>query len=140
MWCILGVRHAREELENMKDPRKDSLCVMFDLGELMARVENDRELLRDLLMISKEELPKHLQALREAVMSGDGSNVASVAHTLKGMLANLSANPAAELAARLERMGRSQQNSGLQEVLVSLERDVLTLLRELDACMAGASS
>ncbi|HET8921718.1 MAG TPA: Hpt domain-containing protein [Candidatus Acidoferrum sp.] len=124
----------------MKDPQKDSPRVTFDLGELMARVENDRELLRDLLMISKEELPKHLQALREAVMSGDGSNVASVAHTFKGMLANLSANHAAEVAAQLERMGRNRQNSGFEEVLVTLERDVLTLLRELNACMAGVSS
>jgi HPt (histidine-containing phosphotransfer) domain-containing protein len=112
---------------------------MFDLGDLMTRVENDRELLRDLLMISKEELPKHLQALREAVISGDGNNVASAAHTLRGMLANLSANHATESAARLERLGRAGEKAGYDEAMAAFERDVQSLLRELDTCMAGVS-
>ena len=49
---------------------KDSPNSTFDPEELLARVENDRELLQDLLMIFKEEFPGHLQALREAVESG----------------------------------------------------------------------
>lgn len=123
----------------MKEPQKDSPEAALDMTELLARVENDRELLRDLLMISKEELPKHLQDLREAVKSGDGKRVASVAHTLKGMLANLSANHAAEVAARLERMGGSGQNSGFEEELHNFERDAMSVLRELDTCMVGVS-
>jgi two-component system sensor histidine kinase/response regulator len=135
----LGKRASQEEMKNMNEPQKDSPLATLDLTELLARVENDRELLRDLLMISKAELPKHLQALREAVESGDGNRAALVAHTLKGMLANLSANRAAEAAARLERMGRSGQMSGIEEAFVTFERYVGSVLRELDSCMAGVS-
>ncbi len=123
----------------MKEPRKQLAPVTLDLAELMARVENDQELLRDLLMISKEELPKHLQALREAVQSGDGTRVASAAHMLKGMLANLAANHATESAAGLERLGRSGEKAGFEGALVAFERDVQSLLRELDDCMTGVN-
>ena len=54
----------------MKDTDKDSPNSTFDPEELLARVENDHELLQDLLVIFKEEFPGHLQALREAVESG----------------------------------------------------------------------
>src|SRR5260370_39545101 len=67
---------------------------MFDLAELLARVENGRELMRDLLLIFKQEFPRHLQALRDAVASMNGGRVAAGAHSLKGMLSNLAAGPA----------------------------------------------
>jgi len=47
----------------------------FDHAELLARVDNDRELLHELPRIFKEEYPRHLQALREAVDSGDAKLV-----------------------------------------------------------------
>src|SRR5207245_236748 len=78
---------------------------LIDFAELSARVEDDRELMRDLLLIFKEEFPRHLQTLRLAVDSLDGEKVAAEAHTLKGMLSNLAAGPAAGAAARLEQLG-----------------------------------
>jgi two-component system sensor histidine kinase/response regulator len=74
---------------------------MFDLAELLARVENDRELMRELLLIFKEEFPRRLHDLRDAVDSQDAEKVAAEAHTMKGMLSNLAAIAAAGAAARL---------------------------------------
>ena len=120
----------------MKELEKDSSNLTFDHGELLARVGNDRELLHDLLTIFKDEFPRHLQALREAVISGDGKFVAVAAHTLKGMLLNLAAGQAAAAAGRLEQMGFSGEASGFQEAFLAFERDAMTLLPRLDACMA----
>ena len=75
----------------MNETEKNSSNLTFDHGELLARVDNDRELLQDLLTIFKEEFPRHLQALHEAVDSGDGKLVAIAAHTMKGMLLNMAA-------------------------------------------------
>jgi len=47
----------------------------IDLVELLARVENDRELMRELLLIFKEEFPRHVHALRLAVDSSDGERL-----------------------------------------------------------------
>ncbi len=120
----------------MKELEKVSSNLTFDHGELLARVDNDRELLHDLLTIFKEEFPRHLQALREAVDSGDGKRVAVAAHGLKGMLLNVAAGQAAAAAGRLEQMGCRGEASGFQKAFLAFERDAMTLLPQLDACMA----
>src|SRR5260370_17087034 len=89
----------------MKKLEKVSSNLTFDLGELLARVGNDRELLHDLLTIFKEEFPRYLQALREAVHSGDGKLVAAAAPGLKGMLLNIAVCPAAAPAGRPTHLG-----------------------------------
>lgn len=109
---------------------------IMDLAELLERVENDRELVRDLLLIFKEEFPVRLRALRDAVDSKDGKRVAIEAHTIKGMLSNLAAASAAGAAARLEQLGRKQEVSEFQAACASFESLSKELLLELDTCMA----
>jgi two-component system, sensor histidine kinase and response regulator len=109
---------------------------IMDLTELLERVENDRELIRDLLLIFKQEFPRHLRSLRDAVDSMDGKKVAAEAHTMKGMLSNLAASSAASAAARLEQLGRNQEVSEFQEACASFEDLSKELLLQLDTCMA----
>ena len=103
---------------------------------MLERVENDRELVRDLLLIFKQEFPRHLRALRDGVDSMDGNKVAAEAHTMKGMLSNLAAGSAAGAAARLEQLGRNQEVSEFQEACDSFEDLSKELMLELDTCMA----
>ncbi len=56
---------------------------LIDLEELLERTENDRELMRDLLEIFKEEFPQRFQALHQAVQSLNATDVAMEAHALK---------------------------------------------------------
>src|SRR2546426_9029649 len=102
--------------------------LIFDREELLARVENDRELLRDLFTIFKEEFPRQLRALREAEDAKDGDRVATAAHTLRGMLSNLAASRAAVAAAPLEQMGRKKEILCFQEAFGVLENDANQLL------------
>jgi two-component system sensor histidine kinase/response regulator len=112
---------------------------IIDLTELLARVEDDRELMRDLLVIFREEFPRHLQALRDAVNSMDGEKVAAMAHALRGMLSNLAANPAAAAAARLEQLGRNREASQFPQAFASFEEIGKELLLQLEVCMAEVS-
>ena len=89
-----------QTVDKVDNVDKNFPLLTFDHEELLERVENDRELLRDLLLIFKEEFPRHLLVLREAVESRDGNRVTGAAHALKGMLLNLSATRAAATAAR----------------------------------------
>jgi HPt (histidine-containing phosphotransfer) domain-containing protein len=106
---------------------------LIDLAELLARVENDRELMRDLLLIFKEEFPKCQQALHDAVKSLDAKRVASEAHTLKGMLSNLAAHEVAGSAARLEQLGRSGETSEFVEGLATFDKLAKELLQQVDS-------
>jgi HPt (histidine-containing phosphotransfer) domain-containing protein len=109
---------------------------LIDFAELLARVENDRELMRDLLLIFKEEFPRCHRALHDAVDSLDAKRVASEAHTLKGMLSNLAAREPASAAASLEQLGRSCEASEFVAALAAFDRLAKELLLQLDSCVA----
>jgi HPt (histidine-containing phosphotransfer) domain-containing protein len=112
----------------------------INLQELLARVENDRDLLCDLLTIFKHEFPSHLKALENAVARKDPAETASVSHTLKGMLANLSVTKAAASAARLEQIARAGETASFEEAFAVLVQDVHGLLPAMERYMAEARS
>jgi PAS domain S-box-containing protein len=121
-------------LENpAMDKSNDSASVPgVNFAELLARVENDRELLRDLLLIFKEEFPRHFQALQEAVSRGDSVQVAAVSHTLKGMLSNMAATRAAACAAALEQIAHAKNTPSFAKALVAFEHETLRLVPEME--------
>lgn len=104
---------------------------VWNLQELLARVDNDLELVRDLLAIFHEDSPEHISSLGRAVAAGDLSSVAAVAHSLKGMLSNLSALRASAAVARLERMARNGEKEGLTEAFKAFQREMNSLTQEL---------
>jgi HPt (histidine-containing phosphotransfer) domain-containing protein len=116
----------------MIQPDDLSPDLSVNLPDLLTRVDNDHELLRELLRIFKEEFPCLLQSLQEAVVRGDMKKVEVKAHTIRGMLANVSFARAAASAACLERMGQQCVAQGLPEELASLEQEASLALAELD--------
>jgi len=120
----------------MEQSGQERLHLIFDCGELFERVDNDCELLRDIIGIFKQEFPRLLQTLEEAVQAQDTKRVAIAAHTLKGMLSNLAASQPAATAARLEQLGRQGDSSGLEGAFAAFKGDTSELLPLLEACMA----
>ena len=108
----------------------------INLAELLVRVDNDRDLLRDLLSIFKEEFPSYLRSLQQAVARTDATEIARVSHALKGMFANLAALKAAASASRLEQLARSGETPSLKTAFAEFERDLHGLLPEIDAYLA----
>ncbi len=100
--------------------------------ELAARVEGDRDLLHDLIDIFRENCPKQLGALREAVASNDAKEIAAASHALKGMLANLAGRRASAAAARLEQSARRGELEKAREGLVGLGREIARLAAALE--------
>jgi|SRR6266436_988597 HPt (histidine-containing phosphotransfer) domain-containing protein len=111
---------------------------IVNVAELLARVDNDAKLLRELIAIFKIDFPRHLFALREAIGQGNLKNVQKSGHTLRGMLSNLGATRAAAAAARLEQLGDSSDGNVLKSALALFETEVTGLLPELEACVAKA--
>jgi HPt (histidine-containing phosphotransfer) domain-containing protein len=120
----------------MEKVRNHSQRSRVDLPELLNRVDNDRELLHDLLTIFKEEFPRHLQALHDAVTSQDMTQTRVVSHTLKGMLSNLAVTGAATAAAQLEQLAHDGAKASLQEAFTAFELQVQGLLPEMETHMA----
>jgi len=109
---------------------------VWNLAELLERVDNDQELLRDLVNIFKEEFPRTMRLLESAIAVADLKNVARLSHTLKGMLSSLGGVRTAAAAAKIEVMASAGESASLKSVFDTLEREGASLLPELDAYMA----
>jgi HPt (histidine-containing phosphotransfer) domain-containing protein len=135
---------ARTESSNegyMMQPEELSPDPVLNLSELLARVDNDCELLREVIGICKVEIPRHLSLLRDAVAQADVKNIEKSGHTLKGMLSQLAATRAAAAAGRLEQLGRSgDTTTSLRSAVALFESEVARLMTELEAYMASIHS
>lgn len=120
----------------MENSTQPSQRPNIDFPELLARVDNDRELLIDLMGIFKEDFPRHMKELAEVVASRDLKKIAVVSHTLKGMLANLAVIHAAAAASKLEQLSRDGAEATLAEAFAAFELEVQGLLPEMEAYMS----
>lgn len=108
-----------------------------DMTELNARVDNDRELLVELLTLFQNEFPRLREALHAAVDAGNLNEVEEVAHTLKGMLANLAIKLPSQLAASIEFAARAGDAQEVQKALAKFDREEAGLLAAVESLIAG---
>jgi len=131
--CVVIAQQADKGGETMGKTRDMSEGSSINFPELLSRVDNDRELLLDLFAIFKDDFPRRLQALQDAVSRDDMKRIATVSHTLKGMLLNLAVTRAAKGAAQLEELAHSGENSSVRKALAAFEMEVRGLLPEMEA-------
>ena len=120
----------------MNNQKQSPSQSVWNHAELLERVDNDQELLRDLLNIFKEDFPRTMQSLESAVAVPDLKSDARLSHTLKGMLSSLGGMRAAAAASRLEELASAGEAASLKDAFVALEREAASLLPEFNAYMA----
>jgi HPt (histidine-containing phosphotransfer) domain-containing protein len=121
----------------MHPSRDNSANLVWNLAELLSRVDNDQELLADLLAIFKVEFPRNLQALEAAVAGADLKKTAALSHTLKGMLSNLACTRSAAAVSRLESLASVGDGTSLLDALQQFKQEAARLVPEVEAYMAG---
>jgi CheY-like chemotaxis protein len=105
----------------------------MDFDQALAEFENDRELLEEVLDEFLDNVRRQIDILRQALDAGDAERVRREAHAIKGGAANLTANALAEVARRLEDLGRSGVLDGGGEVLAQLAVEHV----RLENCVTG---
>jgi two-component system, sensor histidine kinase and response regulator len=88
--------------------------LVFDPQEALARVEGDRLLLAEVLSMLKADAPRMIQAISAAIASQDLQGARREAHTLKGALSNLGAQPMVEALRTLESAIVSSDTTAVQ--------------------------
>jgi len=119
---------ARETL-----PRTILPQCQWNRTELLERLEGDLELLRELLSLFRENALASLANSRVALAHSDSRELSRSAHTMKGMLRNLSMNAPADIAAALEISADQQRIVEAGELLTQLEISVAGILLEVEA-------
>ena len=120
----------------MSEKEQDHSEPIWNVDEFLERIDNDQVLLRELLIIFKEDFPRTMRSLESAVTAQDLKSCARLSHTLKGMLSSPGAIRATAAAAKLEVLSSAGETASLQSALKALESEAESLLPELDAYVA----
>ena len=95
----------------------------------------DDEFLAELIDLFLNDTPTQLQALRNAVGTGDAEGVAAAAHRLKGSSGNMGAESLSALCLHVEKSSSGNQLEGLPQLVEEVGeefaqvREILTNLR-----------
>lgn len=100
---------------------------------LMERFRQDRALLGKIRDLFIADLPAVRTRLNEALADGRSADVAAAAHTLKGMIVNFEAGPAAFLATAIKTNAEAGN-------LIAAGRDALKLDLELERLIAALNA
>jgi PAS domain S-box-containing protein len=105
----------------------------FDRQSLLKAFDHDWNLFSELVGIFGKDYPQMLVAMREALSAGDAQTLSRTAHSLKGMLRNFQADPAADTALEIEKKAKEKQLQGLEQLIDKLENQVTEVDRQLQA-------
>jgi CheY-like chemotaxis protein/HPt (histidine-containing phosphotransfer) domain-containing protein len=88
----------------------------FDPKALLSAFDNDPDFLDEVVGMFLSDYPDMLAQINGAIETLDASALERSAHALKGMLGNFRADHAADMALRLEEMGRNNQLADAQQL------------------------
>jgi len=111
-----------------EETRKDGV---IDGAALLAGVDGNRRLLREIIRLFLADCPRRLAGIKEAVRRGDTEALRIEAHTLKGSVGNFAAKQAFAAAQRLEIMGRDGDLTNACEARMALESELARLTEGL---------
>jgi HPt (histidine-containing phosphotransfer) domain-containing protein len=83
-----------------------NMLISLNMDNVLESLGGDQELLREVLGILLDELPKHMASLRQAIASGNAEAIEHLAHSIKGELGYLSLSEVSRNASDLEASGR----------------------------------
>ena len=108
----------------------DSLHVL-DSDSLMNRIDGNLHLLERLIGIFADSSSRYIDEISSALDASNADAVATTAHTLKGAVANLGGNRAAERARQLEFAGRENKLGDAGELLSHVVSEIAAFELEL---------
>jgi PAS domain S-box-containing protein len=103
----------------------------IDHTALLAGVDGNRRLLRELVRLFLADCPRRLAEIKEAIRRGDAGALGRAAHALKGSVGNFAAKNAFAAAQRLEIMSRDIDLDNVGKACVTLESELALLSEEL---------
>ena len=103
----------------------DTAPVNFDAA--LSRFDGDREFMMEMFKEYKDHLPARLDEIHAALQDGDISRLGRIAHNLKGISLNFSADAVAEIALRLEEIGKREDLTDAPGLVSQLDAEVRRL-------------
>jgi signal transduction histidine kinase/CheY-like chemotaxis protein/HPt (histidine-containing phosphotransfer) domain-containing protein len=120
-----------QPLETLQEETVAVELQIFDELEMLERLGNNPELLQEIMKMALDDFPLRLELLREALKTGDRMSMKRVAHTIKGMAANLAAPRLQQTAGQLENQTAETAFERLQVVAAAVEEQITELMERI---------
>ena len=120
-------------------PPAEVVVEQFNLATLLASMGGDRQLLDGILAAFDSQSTSLLRELHEAISLRDGERVTRTAHSLKGILASLTAGTAAATAEKVEQRGSQGDFDAAGKACIALVKEVSSLQMLLAGFRDGLS-
>jgi CheY-like chemotaxis protein len=114
-----GDSHA----SNAVSPASSQQEQAIDVATLLARVENDMDLMAEMIQLFLDSSPRLLEEINGGVNRGDCQTIERAAHALKGAMQSIGAAPAARAALHLEESGRCNHLEDVDVALAELKNE-----------------
>jgi CheY-like chemotaxis protein len=111
-----GARVAGDRLET-------GTRFLYSREELLSQCDGDKELMSELVSIFRDNTPKIVEAIGEAVEKRQAPALATQSHKLLSSMGAFGADHARTLALRLEKHGQQNDFDGAKERFTELERE-----------------
>lgn len=103
----------------------------FDPEGLLDRLGGDRDLYARIIDLFLANVPQRVQHLKDAMTSGNASQIHLEAHALKGAAANMAAGTLQNIFEQIEHAGRSQDLDRVRSLLGPMEQELDRLMQAL---------
>jgi HPt (histidine-containing phosphotransfer) domain-containing protein len=125
----------RRDFTSDDQPRHDAPTdvVLWSPAAMTERLGGDEALARQLVVLFLGEYEKLLANLRRSVAAGSADEVRRAAHATKGCIANFIDGGPQETAYRIEQLGASGELAMAPALVAQLEREVATLVEQMQA-------
>jgi two-component system, sensor histidine kinase and response regulator len=98
-------------------------AVPVDFDSALCHFDDNRDFMLELFKQYKDQLPERMVEIQEAVREGDANRLTRLAHNLKGLSLNFSANTLAQFALGLEEIGRQNDLTQAAVIFRQLEAE-----------------
>ena len=99
----------------------------FDRAAALARLDDDKSLLRELTSMFLNRYPTMVESIQAAITERDGSQLHKVAHLLEGSLATFFAEAAVTVARALAESGKTKNWTAAEPQFVLLNMELARL-------------
>jgi two-component system sensor histidine kinase/response regulator len=106
---------------------------VIDHAAAIERLGGDEELFAELVGLFREEGPRMIREIRQAIADGDPTGIQRTSHGLKGAVGYLGGTRATEAAQRLELIGASKDLFSAPGAFLHLEEEIERLLSAFEA-------
>jgi len=120
-----------------EEPKPTQQDIIWDQQDALQRMRGNHESLKMLATLFLQDMPRILSDLEQAIDTKSYDNVKSVAHTLKGVAANVSGHSLSTLAAQIEAASAQCDGQSLFTLLPLLKQNFATLESYLSDYLQG---